>query len=167
MCHRFDGGISAVLLIQSLQSLLGDRTGWTNMTDSKAQSTISRLTITVAVFGAVCNLLCWGLSTYQHFYVQREPIWDPASIIGQCFLLAPLLALFVFRRFAPVVSLYAVALLSNLALQIAQFGRIQKIDMADLLLAFLGAISIAVILVWATIRWVISIRNAPKGRGAD
>jgi hypothetical protein len=122
--------------------------------NKEAQSTISRLSIAAAVFGAVCNLLCWGLSNYQHFYLQREPIWDPSFIIVQCLLLAPLLALFILRRFAPVVFLYVVALLSNLILQIAQFGRVQKIDMASLLLSFLGAISIAVVLMCAAIRWV-------------
>lgn len=131
------------------------------MTDSNAQSTISRLSIAAAMFGAVCNLLSWGFSNYI-FYLHREPIWNPLFFIVQCLLLAPLLVLLIFRRVAAVVFLYAVALLSNLLLQIAQLGHAQKIDMASLLLGVLGAISIVVVLVWATIRWVVFIRDAQK-----
>ena len=137
------------------------------MAERKVESTVSLLSTAAAVLCATCNLVCCGLSNYQHFYVEREPVWIPSFIILQCLLLAPLLALFIFRRFAVVVFLYAIALLSTLVLHIDQFGHVQKIDMASLLLSLLGAISIVVVVVWATIRWIVLIRNAPKSRWSD
>jgi hypothetical protein len=115
------------------------------------------------VFGAVCNLLCWGLTDYQHFYLQHERlIWSPTLIIVESLLLAPLLALFIFRRSARVVFLYVVALILILKMQIDQLGVVQKIDGPALLLTLLGGISIIVVLLCAAFRCVVIIRDAPK-----
>ena len=147
-----------------------DQTVSTNVIVSKAPSMISRWSIAAAVFGAVCNLLCWGLSNYQHFHLQHERlIWSPSFIIVECLLLAPLLALFLLRRFAPVVFPYAIALLAILKMQIEQVVKFHnlgtfamKFDSPGLLLMLLGGFSIAVVLVWAATRWVIFILDAPK-----
>lgn len=170
--HRDEIG---VLLIQGHQSLLRDPTLWTNVTDKKAQSAISRWLIAAAAFGAVCNLLCWGLSNYQSFYLKQDRlIWDYSFIIVECLMLAPLLVLFILCRFAPVVFPCASALfliLMGRVYQLIQYHKfgvvalVQKIDSPSLFLIFLGGISIAVVLVWAAIHFVVFIRHAPKSDG--
>jgi hypothetical protein len=142
------------------------------VTDSNAQSTISRWSVGAAVCGAASNLLCWGVSNYQSFYLEHNRlIWSYSFIIAESLSLAPLLVLFILRRFAPVVFLYTFALFSilmELVYQLWQYHNfgavalVQKIDSPGLFLILLGGISIAVVLVWAAIRWVIFIRHAPK-----
>jgi hypothetical protein len=109
------------------------------------------------------------LSTF--LLATRAAYLEPLVIIVECLSLAPLLALFILRRFAPVVFLYAFALFLILIEQIDQpiqyrkFGAValvQKFDSPLVSLIFLGIISIAVVLVWAAIRWVVFIRDAPK-----
>jgi hypothetical protein len=133
-----------------------------NVTDSKAQSTISRWSIAAAVFGAVCNLLCWVLTNYQSFFLEHNRlIWSYSFIIVECLMLAPMLVLFILRRLASVACLCALALFLILTArvhQLIQYHRlgevalVQKIDSPGLLLTLLGGISIVVVLVWAAIR---------------
>jgi hypothetical protein len=145
---------------------------WINVTDSKAQSKISRWSVAAAVFGAACNLLCWLLSHYQSYCLAHYRfVWSYSSIIAECILLAPLLALFILCRFAPVVFLYALALFSLLIgrvyqlIQYYNFGEValvHKIDSPGLLLLLLGGISMAIVLIWATIHVVALVRHALK-----
>jgi hypothetical protein len=131
------------------------------VTDSKPRSVISRWSVAAAAFGAACNLLCLILTIYQSDYVPLQRInWSPGATIVDCILLAPLLVLFIFRHFAPVVFLYGLALFSILmerVYQLIQYHNLgevalpHKIDAPGLFLLLLGGISIAIVLVWATI----------------
>src|SRR5665213_2468896 len=142
------------------------RTILMNWTDSRAIANV--FSISAAVFGAVCNVLCWGLSNYQSFYLQHyRLIWSPSFMVAECLCLAPLLALFILRRYAPVAFLYAVALLSILKVQIDQLIQYRnlgdvalahKMDTPGVLLLLAGAISIVAVLVWAAIRCAVIIR---------
>jgi hypothetical protein len=142
------------------------------VTDRKAQSTISRWSIAAAVFGAVCNVLCLVLNDYQSYYLERiQPVWDDWLNFPEAISLAPLLVLLILRHFTPVVLLYTFMLFSILSWRIHHlvqyyfFGGsagFYKIDMPGLLLFFLGGISIAVVLVWATIHFVVFIRHTLK-----
>jgi hypothetical protein len=145
------------------------------VTDSNSQSTISRWSVAAAVFGAVSNLLLWILSNYQSYYLAHyQYIWSYSSNIGECISLAPLLVLFIFRNLAPVIFLYALALFSLLIgrvydlIQYHKFGAVAlayKIDSANLLLPLLGGVSLAVVLAWATIRFLVLVRHALKSDG--
>jgi hypothetical protein len=147
-----------------------------NVTDSKTQSTIPRWSVAAAIFGAVCNVLCLIFEIYQSYCLAHiRLVWISSFLIVECISLSPLLVLFIFRRFAPVVFLYAFALFSILMgrvyhlVQYHKFGAVAlayKIDSPTLLLIFLGGISIAIVLVWAAIRWVAFIRDAPKSDGS-
>jgi hypothetical protein len=101
-------------------------------------------------------------------------LWGYWPIFVECILLAPLLALFILRRFAPAVVLYAVVLSSNLVGRVYQLVQyynvgpaalVSKIDTPDLLLMFLGGVSITVVLVWAAIHFVVFVRHALKSNG--
>jgi hypothetical protein len=149
---------------------------WTDVTNSETKSTISQWSVAAAIFGAACNVLCLIFEIFQSYYLARIPlVWIYSFIAVECISLAPLLVLFIWRRLAPVVLLYTLALFSILMgrvyhlVQYYKFGAVAlayKIDSPGLLLTFLGGISIIVVLVWAAIRWVAFIRNAPKSDGA-
>jgi hypothetical protein len=125
--------------------------------ERKIQSTASRWSIAAAVFGGVCNLLCWFLSNYQSYYLERDQlVWSYSFIFIEGILLAPLFALVVFRHFMPVIFIYDFLLFSILSWRVCHLVRYQffggsagfyKIDMPGLLLVFLGVISAAVVLV--------------------
>jgi hypothetical protein len=136
------------------------------------QLTTSRWSVVVAVFAAVCNLLCLALLNYESFFLRQERFFlSNGLIVIEGLSLAPLLALFVFRRYELLVSLHALALFSILMghvdrlVQYRNFGEValvSKIDSLAVLSMLLGAVSVTVVVVWGAIRWVAFILNAPK-----
>ena len=146
------------------------------MTDKKAQSTVSRWSVAAAIFGAVCNVLCWCLSNYKFFSLADEWsfIWNYWFVLVECIFLAPMLVLIILRRCAPVMFFYAFALFSILKArvdQVIQFSngevaQVDKYDSPSLLLILLGGVSIAVVLVRVAIHFFVFIRHALKSHRA-
>jgi hypothetical protein len=153
------------------------------VTDKKAQSTVSRWSVAAAIFGAVCNVLCWCLSNYKFFSLADEWsfIWNYWFVLVECIFLAPmlvliilLLVLIILRRCAPVMFFYAFALFSILKArvdQVIQFSngevaQVDKYDSPTLLLILLGGVSIAVVLVRVAIHFFVFIRHALKSHRA-
>jgi hypothetical protein len=136
---------------------------------------ISRWSVAAAVFGAACNLACSALLDYQHYFLLHERfIWSYSSIIVEGISLAPLPALYVFRRYALLVFPYALALFSilmervHLLMQYHRLGPLalaSKYDSPGVLQILLGGISIAIVLLWATIRVVVAIWHGQKRSG--
>ena len=84
------------------------------MSDNE-QSTISRCSIVVAALTAVCNLLCLVLLNYESFFLRNERFFlSNGLIVVEGLSLAPLLALFVFRRYALLTLPFAFVLFSML-----------------------------------------------------
>lgn len=140
--------------------------------DRKAQSMISRWSIAAAIFGGICNLLCWVLSNYQFYYLQGDrPIWNFSLVFVGVMALMPALALFFLRRSASIVFIYAPILFLILIWRVQHLvphnflgtGAVSyKIDMPGLLLFLLGVISAAVLLVRAAISFVGHIRRTQR-----
>jgi hypothetical protein len=121
-----------------------------------------------AMFGALCNLLSWVIMNYQHFILEHErPFWSFTGVIVECLSLAPLLVLFIFRRYAAVIFPYGLVLVWIL------MGRVNntppvKIDGPGVLLLLLGGLSMAIFLIWTIVRWVNFVGGVPKsGRSAS
>jgi hypothetical protein len=137
------------------------------------QSTVSCWSRAVAIFGAMCNLLCLIFDNYQSYYLQRFPvIWDFSSIFLEIISLTPLLAPFVLRRFTSVVFIYAIILFLILTWRVCHLvgyytygvsALSYKIEMARLLLAFLGFISAVVVLISVVIRGAVLIQRKCGG----
>lgn len=141
------------------------------MTDREVQSALSRWSIVAAAFGGVCNLLSWALLIYEAYcFGGVQSVWDVVHV-GTAISLSPLLVLLAFRHRLPVVLIYS-SMLFLILIWVWQvdyparcnFGAapFRKYDEPGVLLVFLGMISIAVVLVWATIRFVVFLRRAFK-----
>jgi hypothetical protein len=151
------------MLFSGLQVASATPTVWLKVTDKNAQI-IARWSVAVAIFGAVCNVLCWSLTNNKHFYLRHERfVCGPSSFFFECMLLAPLLVLVVLRRCAPVMLFYACALLWILKAHVdeliyfskfGKFAAFEKGDSPAICLLLLGLLSIAVIVVWAAIHLV-------------
>ena len=84
------------------------------------------------------------------------------------------MVLFIFRPSAPIVFFYVLVLLSILKERIDElvryrdFGAValtQKYDSPGIILLLLGTISIAMVLIRATVRFIALVRNAHKSGG--
>ena len=145
------------------------------MADKKIKPTISRWSTAAAIFGGMCNLLCWIFVNYQFYYLKHsQPIWNYTFVFSEVISLAPLLVLFFHRHFVPITFIYAPALfliLIGRAYYLVQYywfgigALFYKIDMPGLLLVLLGAISMAVVLARVAIRFIAFICRTPKHSG--
>lgn len=119
----------------------------------KVQSKISRWLIALAIFGGLCNLACWVLTAHEHFYVRHEAAdWSFNFIFVGAVSLAPLLVLIVLRHRLPIVGIYTPVLFLILVWRASLPSSIgRKFDEPALALLLFGLISMAVLLVWATI----------------
>jgi hypothetical protein len=134
---------------------------------NNAQSTISRWSIAIAMFGGVCNLLSWILENYRDYYLEHYLLYPLtfSLIFVEGVSSVPLLVLFIFRRSIVIVSIYACVLFLIFIWNADYFTHYifhahpRKIDEPGLLLLLLGAISAGVVVVWAAIRLAVFIRR--------
>lgn len=164
-----------VLSFKNLQSSLGGKTVRAHVTDREVQSALSRFSIVAAAFGGVCNLLAWALLIYEAYCVGGVQSVRDVVHLGTAIALSPLLVLLAFRHRLPVVLIFSSMLFSILIWvwrvdypAQCSFGAapFRKFDEPGVLLVFLGMISIAVVLVWATIRFVVFMWRVLKSNRA-
>ncbi|GLH79593.1 hypothetical protein SSBR45G_45020 [Bradyrhizobium sp. SSBR45G] len=139
------------------------------MTDKVLWSAIRRRSVTAAaVLGAVANVLCIMLTCHRDSLTTHEfnhgfyaAVW--LAVLFGIPLLTPSLALFVFRRSAPVVVLLTIVLLLVLKMNIDEllryweigvFAPVRKWDSPGIALVFLSMFSAAMIVVRAIIRLI-------------
>jgi hypothetical protein len=84
------------------------------------------------------------------------------EIIGECVWLSPLLALFIFRHVIALAIPYAVILLIVTIRFLDRGIAMQKFDWADLLYYSLGIVSLAVVLLWITVRSAVFMLHLLK-----
>ena len=146
------------------------------VTETKAETEArrDRWSIVAAKFAGAFSILCWILLNYQ-IYLEQSPTRPFALgypiVISEWFLLTPLLAVIVFRHFVGITFIYASMLLIILVgrtyylakyyvVGISAFKK--KFDLPDMLLILLGAVSVALILLWAIFRLTGYIGNCLK-----
>ncbi|CAL78794.1 hypothetical protein; putative membrane protein [Bradyrhizobium sp. ORS 278] len=137
--------------------------------DEALWSALRRRSITAfAALGAAANLLCIVLTFHRGYLTSDDfhhgvvaGVW--LVLLVGIPLLSPSLALFVFRRFAPVVALLTTLLLSILAMNIDElvryyetgvFARVMTWDLPGIALLFLSMFTVAMMAVRAIIRLV-------------
>jgi hypothetical protein len=137
--------------------------------DRKAQSTISRWSIALVTIAAASNVLSVIFENYQFYYLRGDLVLVNFLVVFiECISLMPLVVWFIFRQVTPTMLIYAFILFGILAwrsyylVQYYSFGArslAYKIDMPGLLLAFLGAVSVVVILARGAIHLTILLSH--------
>ena len=141
---------------------------------------LTRWSIAAGIFGGVRNLSCVILSYYQEYCSQHiQPDWDCLQciepdwaklILPTAISLAPSLVLFALHDLWPVVLIYASMLFSILVWRVEyphEYYALRKFDEPGVLLVFLGMISMAVALAWATIRLSVFTRRVFMSNRAE
>ena len=146
------------------------------VTETKAETEArrDRWSIVAAKFAGAFSILCLVLLNYQ-IYLEQSPTRPFALgypiVISEWFLLTPLLAVIVFRHFVGITFIYASMLLIILVgrtYYLAKYYLVgisafkKKFDLPDMLLFLLGAVSVALILLWAIFRLTGYIGNCLK-----
>jgi hypothetical protein len=147
--------------------------------NSKIQSSVERWSIAAAILACIFNLSCLVLLNYQDYLRTETIVTNYPEMVSDCFLMAPMIVVIIFRRVAAVTITYASMLSVVLAGRIYYIVRFHligisalepKLDPPGLLLILLGAVSFVVLLIWVItqvatlISFVLKRRN---GAGTD